>query len=64
MDVDANKVIEKLGDQIKQMSASIAIKDVQIETLQQELTKLNADKWCYFNKPGSSLLQYVLHCLC
>jgi len=44
MDVDANKVIEKLGDQIKQMSASIAIKDVQIETLQQELTKLNADK--------------------
>jgi len=40
----ANKVIEKLGDQIRQMSASIAIKDVQIETLQQELTKLNVDK--------------------
>jgi|GEM_PF-1809587 len=44
MDVDANKVIDKLGEQIKQMSASIAIKDVLIETLQQELAKLNSDK--------------------
>lgn len=44
MDVDANKVIERLGDQIKQMSASIAVKDVQIEMLQQELAKQNVDK--------------------
>ena len=42
VDVDANKVIEKLGNQIQQMSASIAIKDVQIEALQQEIARLNA----------------------
>jgi len=42
VDVDANKVIDKLGDQIKQMATSIAIKDVQIETLQQEIAKKSA----------------------
>lgn len=44
MDVDANKVIDKLGDQIKQMATSIAIKDVQIEALQQQIAKQNASE--------------------
>lgn len=40
MDIDANKVIEKLLDQIKQMSLNLVIKDVQIESLQVEIANL------------------------
>ncbi len=36
MNVDANAVIEKLSEQVKQLSLQIAIKDVQIETLKKE----------------------------
>ena len=57
MDVDANIIISKLGDQIKQLATAIAIKDAQIEllqkeivglktalTLQKEIAELNAEK--------------------
>jgi len=41
MEVDANVVIDKLGNQIKEMSKALAVKDSQIELLQQEVAKLN-----------------------
>lgn len=44
MDVDANSVIDKLCNQIKEMSKAIAIKDSQIELLQGLLQEANASK--------------------
>lgn len=44
MDVDANKVIDNLCDQIKQMAKVIAVKDAQIQLLQQQTTKVITDK--------------------
>ena len=41
MDVDANIIIAKLGDQIKQLAIAIAVKDAQIELLQGEIAGLN-----------------------
>lgn len=43
MDVDAEAVINNLGDQIKQMSKALAVKDAQIEALVAEISKLNDD---------------------
>lgn len=43
MNVDANVVIDKLGNQIKEMSKAIAIKESQIELLTAEISRLNAD---------------------
>jgi hypothetical protein len=43
MEVDASRVIDNLCEQIKQLSKAIAVKDVQIELLQQEIMK-SADK--------------------
>lgn len=43
MNVDANSVIDKLGNQIKEMAKAIAIKDAQIDLLNAEIAKLNAD---------------------
>jgi len=40
MDVDANIIINKLGDQIKQLATALAIKDAQIELLQKEVVEL------------------------
>ena len=40
MDVDANIIIDKLGDQIKQLATALAIKDAQIELLQKEIVGL------------------------
>ena len=40
MDVDANIIINKLGDQVKQLATAIAIKDAQIELLQEEVAGL------------------------
>ena len=40
MDVDANIIINKLGDQVKQLVTAIAIKDAQIELLQKEVVEL------------------------
>jgi len=42
MNVDANVVIDKLGNQIKEMAKAIAIKEAQIDLLNQEIAKLNA----------------------
>ena len=44
MDVDANKVIEGLARQIKQMAIALAVKEAQIELLQQKIVKLKAEK--------------------
>lgn len=44
MDVDANSVIDKLCNQIKEMSRAIAVKDVQIELLYQKISELSANK--------------------
>lgn len=41
MDVDANIIISKLGDQIKQLTITMAIRDAQIEILQAEIAKLS-----------------------
>ena len=41
MEVDADKVINNLCNQIREMSKAIAIKDAQIELLQGEIAKLN-----------------------
>jgi hypothetical protein len=41
MNVDANIVIDKLGNQIKEMSKALAIKDAQIELLQAEIATLS-----------------------
>jgi len=43
MNVDANSVIDKLGNQIKEMAKAIAIKESQIELLNAEISRLNAD---------------------
>jgi len=40
MEVDANRVINMLLEQIKQMSKGIAVKDVMIESLQKEIFEL------------------------
>lgn len=40
MDVDVNKIMDKLAEQIKQLSFQLAVKDVQIETLQKEVDGL------------------------
>ncbi|GAB6153744.1 hypothetical protein JCM17380_24940 [Desulfosporosinus burensis] len=37
MNVDVNSVMDKLAEQIKQLSFQLAVKDVQIETLQKEI---------------------------
>lgn len=44
MEVDADKVINNLCNQIKEMSKAMAIKDAQIELLQQEIAKLGVEK--------------------
>jgi len=44
MEVDADKVINNLCNQIKEMSKAMAIKDAQIELLQQEVAKLGVEK--------------------
>ena len=44
LDVDANKVIEGLARQIKQMAIALAVKEAQIELLQQKIVKLKAEK--------------------
>lgn len=48
MDVDVNLVINKLGDQIKQMATALALKDAMVEILQKANadlnSKLSADK--------------------
>lgn len=44
MEVDADKVINNLCNQIKEMSKAMAIKDAQIELLQQEIFKLGVEK--------------------
>lgn len=44
MEINADSVIDKLCEQIKQMSKVIAIKDAQIEQLQQEVMKQSTDK--------------------
>ena len=41
MDVDAQDVIEKLANQIKEMVKLLAIKDCQIEILQKEVAKIS-----------------------
>ena len=50
MDIDANKVIDKLGNQIKQMAMTVAVKDLQIDILQQEIVKLKSEKEIEANK--------------
>lgn len=40
IDVDVNAVIDMLGEQIKQMSLAIALKDTRIEIMQKELKSL------------------------
>lgn len=40
MDVDANQVIAKLLEQIRQMSLNLVIKDCQIESLQIENSEM------------------------
>ena len=40
MNVDANSVIDKLGNQIKEMAKAIAVKESQIDLLSQELAEL------------------------
>lgn len=40
MNVDVNSVMDKLAEQIKQLSFQLAVKDVQIETLQKEIEVL------------------------
>ena len=44
MEVDANVVIDKLGNQIKEMAKALAVKDSQIEMLQQEIAKLKVSE--------------------
>lgn len=44
MDIDASKVIDNLCEQIKQMAKVLAVKDAQIEMLQQEIKKQSTDK--------------------
>jgi len=41
MNVDAERVIDKLCEQISVMAKIIAVKDAQIELLHQEITKLS-----------------------
>ncbi|OLN27518.1 hypothetical protein [Desulfosporosinus metallidurans] len=41
MEVNADSVIDNLGNQIKEMSKAIAVKDSQIELLQKEIAKLS-----------------------
>lgn len=41
MNIDANSVIDKLGNQIKEMAKAIAIKEAQIDLLNAEIAKLN-----------------------
>lgn len=41
MEVNADSVIDNLGNQIKEMSKIIAVKDSQIELLQKEIAKLS-----------------------
>jgi hypothetical protein len=40
LNVDANEVIAKLGEQIKQLSYQVAVKDCLIEMLQKEFDDL------------------------
>jgi len=44
MEVDANRVINMLLEQIKHMSKGIAVKDVMIESLQKEIVELKKVK--------------------
>ena len=41
MNVDANEVINKLGNQIAEFAKTIAMKDVYIEMLQKEVATLS-----------------------
>ena len=43
MNIDANTVIDKLGNQIKEMAKAIAIKEAQIDLLNAEIVRFNAD---------------------
>lgn len=40
MDIDANLIIDKLGNTIKTLNLTIAIKDTQIEILTKEIAEL------------------------
>lgn len=44
MNVDANAVIDKLADQIKEMVKGIAVKDCLIDMLQKQLNDLSPSK--------------------
>lgn len=44
MNVDANIVIEKLLDQIREMTRAIIIKDCQIESLQKQLLEVGNEQ--------------------
>ena len=44
MEVSADKVIDNLCEQIKQMAKALAVKDAQIELLQQKAAKQSTDK--------------------
>jgi len=41
MDIDANIIIDKLCNQLGQMAKALAVKEVQIEFLQQQISKLS-----------------------
>jgi hypothetical protein len=43
LDIDVNAVVDKLGDQIKQMSKSIAVKDAYIESLKRQLAEMKKE---------------------
>jgi hypothetical protein len=43
MNVDAEVVVDKLLEQIKQMSKAVAIKDAYMEVLQGDIAKLSAE---------------------
>jgi len=41
MNIDANQIIEKLLDNIKQLTLNNIIKDIQIDKLQMEIADIN-----------------------
>jgi len=44
MEVDANSVIQKLLDQLRQFHYLDTMKDIQIEILQKQIAELSAEK--------------------